>query len=75
MITRLPQPARTPCVIQVVRVSGTIQKAENEAIKRARETLRRAQIEGGAQGLDMLMGASAGAGVVDEESDDEMEVD
>ena len=31
------------CVFQVVRVSGTIRKAEEEAIKRARLSIRRAQ--------------------------------
>ncbi|KAK5107640.1 hypothetical protein LTR62_000975 [Meristemomyces frigidus] len=41
--TQLPQPLSQPCVIQVVRVSGTIRKAEEEAIRRARISIRRAQ--------------------------------
>lgn len=42
-ITRLPEPVDQPCVIQVVRVSGTIKKAEEEAIRRARISISRAQ--------------------------------
>ena len=42
-VTRLPKPVDTPCVIQVIRVSGTIKKAEGEAIKRAREEVIRAR--------------------------------
>jgi ribonuclease P/MRP protein subunit POP5 len=42
--THLPlKPANLPCVIQVVRVSGTIRKAEEEAIRRARLQIRLAQ--------------------------------
>jgi ribonuclease P/MRP protein subunit POP5 len=73
LITRLPQPIRTPCVIQVIRNSGTIQLAEKEAIRRARDALRRAQCEGAegsAQVLDFMVSEvqnSAG------ESDDEMD--
>jgi ribonuclease P/MRP protein subunit POP5 len=43
-ITHLPlKPTNLPCVIQVVRVSGTIRKAEEEAIRRARLQIRLAQ--------------------------------
>lgn len=42
-ITHLPRPIDQPCVIQVVRVSGTIRKAEEEAVRRARISIRRAQ--------------------------------
>ncbi|KAK3678162.1 RNA-binding protein pop5 [Recurvomyces mirabilis] len=41
--TRLPKPLLQPCVVQVVRVSGTIKKAEEEAIRRARIGILRAQ--------------------------------
>lgn len=41
--TRLPKPLDQPCVFQVVRVSGTIRKAEEEAIRRARISIRQAQ--------------------------------
>jgi ribonuclease P/MRP protein subunit POP5 len=32
-----------PCVLQVVRVSGTIRKAEEEAVRRAQLAIRKAQ--------------------------------
>ncbi|KAK5692964.1 RNA-binding protein pop5 [Elasticomyces elasticus] len=41
--TRLPNPVGQSCVIQVVRVSGTIRKSEEEAIRRARLSIRRAE--------------------------------
>ena len=41
--TRLPKPIDQACVMQVVRVSGTIKKSEEEAIRRARLHIRRAQ--------------------------------
>ncbi|KAK5731495.1 RNA-binding protein pop5 [Elasticomyces elasticus] len=41
--TRLPNPVGQSCVIQVVRVSGTIRKSEEEAIRRARLSVRRAE--------------------------------
>jgi ribonuclease P/MRP protein subunit POP5 len=36
----------TPCVIRVVRVSGTIRKSEEELLRRARRDIVRAKIEG-----------------------------
>ncbi|KAF2838764.1 hypothetical protein M501DRAFT_912883, partial [Patellaria atrata CBS 101060] len=33
-MTKLPKPIDTPCVIRVIRVSGTIKKVEEEAIAR-----------------------------------------
>ncbi|KAK3706922.1 RNA-binding protein pop5 [Vermiconidia calcicola] len=41
--THLPKPVNQACVLQVVRVSGTIKKAEEEAIRRARLSIRRAK--------------------------------
>ncbi|CAK4030387.1 Ribonuclease P MRP subunit POP5 [Lecanosticta acicola] len=41
--TKIPKPVDQTCVIQVVRVSGTIKKSEEEAIRRARATIVRAQ--------------------------------
>lgn len=43
MTTHLPKPIDQPCVFQVVRVSGTIKKSEEEAIRRARMSIRRVQ--------------------------------
>jgi ribonuclease P/MRP protein subunit POP5 len=78
-VTRLPKPHNTPCVFQVVRVSGTIRKSEEEAIKRARETVRRAQNEleaGTSAAFNALMLSAAGESVESthdaEESDDQM---
>ncbi|OCK90282.1 uncharacterized protein K441DRAFT_505852, partial [Cenococcum geophilum 1.58] len=42
-ITRLPKPINQPCVVRIVRVSGTIRKSEEEVIKRAKTTILRAQ--------------------------------
>lgn len=50
-MTHLPsatkQSTLRPCVFQVVRVSGTIKKSEEEAIKRARAAIMRAKREAG----------------------------
>jgi ribonuclease P/MRP protein subunit POP5 len=43
-ITKLPKPIDTPVVIKVVRVSGTIKKAEEEVIRRAKELVLRAKV-------------------------------
>ena len=53
-MTKLPGPGGSgcACVMRVVRVSGTIRKAEEEAMRRARESIRRAQ--GGGSGMEML---------------------
>jgi len=56
-VTNLPKPINTPCVIQVVRNSGTIRKAEEEAIRRAKEYVSRAQRATrtwGNAGIDLL---------------------
>ncbi|KAL1311765.1 hypothetical protein AAFC00_001852 [Neodothiora populina] len=49
-ITKLPRPIEQNCVVQVVRVSGTIRKAEEEAIKRAKLSILRAQRKSGEAG-------------------------
>ncbi len=41
--THLPKPVDEPCVIQVVRVSGTIRKSEEAAVRLARTAIKRAQ--------------------------------
>ncbi|KAK5083583.1 RNA-binding protein pop5 [Lithohypha guttulata] len=47
--------AGIPCVIQVVRVSGTIRKAEEELIRRARRQVVRAKLtEGGGSAAKLL---------------------
>ncbi|KAF2459107.1 Rpp14/Pop5 family-domain-containing protein [Lineolata rhizophorae] len=44
-MTTLPYPVSEACVLRVVRVSGTIRKAEEEAIRRARAAVLRARRE------------------------------
>jgi ribonuclease P/MRP protein subunit POP5 len=78
--THIPKPHNTPCVFQVVKVSGTIRKSEEGAIKRAREIVRQAQNELEAEGgaaFNSLMLSAAGESVDSthdaEESDDQMD--
>jgi ribonuclease P/MRP protein subunit POP5 len=55
------------CVIRVVRVSGTVKKAEEEVVRRAKREIVRAQtMMGGGLGLERLIGdgkGSVGSGV------------
>ncbi|KAJ4352573.1 RNA-binding protein pop5 [Didymosphaeria variabile] len=54
LTTKLPRPVDTPIVIKVVRVSGTIRKAEEEVIRRAKGIIRRAkEMEAGKKDLIM----------------------
>jgi len=86
-VTRLPRPIDQAFVIQVVRVSGTIRKAEEEAIRRAKAAILRATIQGKASdfGLDKMLamdgpsnstqrGVSMGI-ESDDDDDDEMDED
>lgn len=43
-----------PCVFQVVRVSGTIRKSEEEAIRRARDAIMRARRKDEEDGRGMM---------------------
>lgn len=54
--------------MQVVRVSGTIKKAEEEAIRRARLSIRRAQRASKASQVDL--GTTTNEAVIQDESDD-----
>lgn len=65
--TRLPKPVDQACVIQVVRVSGTIKKAEEEAIRRARAVIVRAQRVKGDPAA-----ATTGGAAVDQDGDLDM---
>ncbi|KAI9724041.1 MAG: hypothetical protein M1812_000759 [Candelaria pacifica] len=85
-IAALP-PDKKPCVIQVVRVSGTIKKAEQEAIKRARASImsaRRAAGDAGENDLGRFLTkvgegdvgeGEAMEGIEDDEDDDVDDVD
>lgn len=48
-MTKLPlqKPNNEPVVVKVVRVSGTIKKAEEEVIRRAKEIILRARLADG----------------------------
>lgn len=59
-------------VFRVVRVSGTMRKAEEEAIRRARREIGRTKRENNGGVLEGLFGGKDGAaGVVSQISDDE----
>jgi ribonuclease P/MRP protein subunit POP5 len=64
-INELPGPRRgesgKPCVIQVVRVSGTIRKSEEELLRRAKRDLVRAKDEENDLG-DSILGKALGGG-------------
>lgn len=66
---QLPKPVSQSCVLQVVRVSGTIRKAEEEAVLRAQLSIRRARGESDpSRGL--LSGSSAAKVGLNEEDPD-----
>ncbi len=92
-LTQLPKTSKqgqpSACAIQVVRVSGTIKKVEEEAIRRARAAILRAKRESGEGSTDGLLGIlgkddddalqgggnmTAGSGVSDDD-DDEIEME
>jgi ribonuclease P/MRP protein subunit POP5 len=53
-ITHLPKPLHLPVVMRVVRVSGTIRKAEEEVIRRSQQIIKRAKTWEGQGNLPML---------------------
>jgi len=62
-MTSVPVKDGKNCVFRVVRVSGTIRKAEEEAIRRARELILKARRETGEKStsaLDDIFGGAAG---------------
>ena len=73
--TRLPKPVDQACVMQVVRVSGTIKKAEEEAIRRARMSIRRAQFASRRAKAVTTDDATAGAQAVSDDDADAGEGD
>ncbi|KAE9981585.1 hypothetical protein EG328_011524 [Venturia inaequalis] len=48
-VTKLPKPIDQACCVRVVRCSGTIKKAEEEAVRRAREFIIKAREQKGGQ--------------------------
>lgn len=72
-MTHLPRPLGTPVVIKVVRVSGTIKKAEEEVIRRAKDITLRAKL---AQGDGKINGPLQGIlKAVGKRAEDEVMVD
>ncbi|KAL8705043.1 MAG: hypothetical protein Q9201_001813 [Fulgogasparrea decipioides] len=68
-MTRLPVTGKSekgqPCVMQVVRVSGTIRKAEEEVIRRAKAAIlkaRRESLDGSTSAIDAILGPAQGGG-------------
>jgi ribonuclease P/MRP protein subunit POP5 len=62
-MTSVPVKDGKNCVFRVVRVSGTIKKAEEEAIRRARDMILKAMREAGEKGdstLDDMFGTRKG---------------
>jgi ribonuclease P/MRP protein subunit POP5 len=70
-ITHLPKPLDIPVVIRVVRVSGTIKKAEEEVIRQSQHIIKRARAWDGAGDLPMLQSVEK---AVDKERKSESEV-
>lgn len=70
-ITRLPKPVDLPVVVRVVRISGTIKKAEEEVIRRSQHIIKRARDWDGNGELPMLQSVGK---AVDKERKSESEV-
>ncbi|KAG9810598.1 hypothetical protein KCU63_g21124, partial [Aureobasidium melanogenum] len=79
-------PIDQACVIQVVRVSGTIRKAEEEAIRRAKAAILRATAQGKGSdfALDKMLGSEGGGnntragasmGIESDDEEDDMDED
>jgi ribonuclease P/MRP protein subunit POP5 len=60
-ITRLPNPLHLPVVVRVIRVSGTIKKAEEEVIRRSQHIVRRARAWEGKGELPMMQSVEKAA--------------
>ncbi|KAF2152457.1 hypothetical protein K461DRAFT_278685 [Myriangium duriaei CBS 260.36] len=78
-LTHLPDRAksRRECVIRVLRVSGTIKKAELEAVKRAKQVIETARRAGGGELLarSSEMSTAPVDDDVDDDEDDDMDLD
>ena len=59
-----------PCALQVVRISGTIKKVEGEAIRRARNVIRRTQNHAGHQSTNLTARQVTAQPPLDDEEDD-----
>ncbi|KAH8728717.1 Rpp14/Pop5 family-domain-containing protein [Phaeosphaeriaceae sp. PMI808] len=70
-ITHLPRPTNLPVVIRIIRISGTIKKAEEEVIRRSQLIIKRAKAWEGNGDLPMLQSVERAA---DKERKSENEV-
>jgi len=70
-VTKLPKPMDIPCVIRVVRCSGTIRKAEEAAVRKAREYIIKAHSHGDVSaGKNNLLGGSSKETEIEGDVDD-----
>jgi ribonuclease P/MRP protein subunit POP5 len=77
LMTSVPVKDGKNCVFRVVRVSGTIKKAEEEAIRRAREIILKAMREAGDRGdstLDDMFGNHKGKTMPDITKDNDISI-
>jgi ribonuclease P/MRP protein subunit POP5 len=75
LMTSVPVKDGKNCVFRVVRVSGTIKKAEEEAICRAREMILKAMREAGDKGdstLDDMFGNHKGKAMAETTKDNDV---
>ncbi len=71
LITQVPVKDGRNCVFRVVRVSGTIRKAEEEGIRRARELILKTRRQLGEKSdstLDDLFGGAESEGIAETET-------
>lgn len=72
LMNRVPVTGGKNCVFRVVRVSGTIRKSQEEAIRRAREMIMKARREMGEQSdstLETIFGKAGSKGKEDSTND------
>jgi hypothetical protein len=62
-VTKLPKPIEEPCAVKILRCSGTIRKAEEEAVRRAKVYITKARQQGYGD-VDMLKNRMGGKEVV-----------
>ncbi|KAF1919794.1 Rpp14/Pop5 family-domain-containing protein [Ampelomyces quisqualis] len=60
-ITRLPKPSDVPVVVRVIRVSGTIRKAEEDVLRRSHVIIKRAKAWEAKDALPMLQSVQKAA--------------
>ncbi|KAF2200080.1 hypothetical protein GQ43DRAFT_449775 [Delitschia confertaspora ATCC 74209] len=75
-MTKLPKPINQPVVVKIVRVSGTIRKAEEEVIRRAQAIIDRAKTaQGSNRDTDPVVGNIVKAAIRRKEANVLVEID